>query len=234
MTSPQVLDLEGKKSAWKPLLAATGGFVLLLIVAQALRAVIYLALFRLGIGQTDVGGNAISAAAMLLTGLLLLAALRPSAASLGLTGPAVSRPERLLTAAGGALLLVLAAINVALDPKQLASLLHGCLVTPFFEELIFRGWGWGRIEAAMPARWRGRGTLALTVFLFGLWHLGYVDVIGLRMAAHPEHSAPLSLVMGMKVLVGAAVGLLAGLPRLRSRRVYGSMILHALWNLFGK
>jgi membrane protease YdiL (CAAX protease family) len=238
MTLTQELKLEAEKFAWKPLLRATGWFILLLVITQALRAVIYQLLYRLlplvGIAQTGAFWDVISMASMLLTGIPLLVILQPRAAQLGLDWQAASRKERLFTAAGGSFLLVMAIINLTLDPAQLAVLLHGCLVTPLFEELLFRGWGWGRIDAAMPARWRGWGTLVLVTLLFGLWHLGYTDVISLRMAAHPEHSASLGLIMGMKVVIGLAVGLLAGLARRRSRGVYGAMVVHALWNLFGK
>lgn len=238
MPSTQELDHESEKFSWKPLLVATGWFVLLLAVAQALRAVIYQLLYRLlplvGFEKADAYWDVLSMGAMALTGALLLAVLQPRAGQLGLNWRETSRRERLLTAAGGAFLLVMAAINVWLDPAQLAPVLHGCLVTPLFEELIFRGWGWSRIEAALPARWHGWGTLALVTLLFGLWHLGYTDVIALRMAAHPQNSAPLGLVMGMKVAIGLAVGLLTGLARRRGRSVYGALVLHALWNLFAK
>lgn len=238
MTSTQELDIASDKFSWKPALAATGYFVLLLVVTQALRAVIYQLLYRflprLGVARTEIFWDAISIAAMLLTGVILLVILQPRAVRLGLNWSAASRKERLITLASGALLGVMAAINIALDPSQTIVVLHGCVMTPLFEELIFRGWGWGRIDAVLPARWRGWGTLALVTILFGLWHLGYFDVVGLRMAAHPENSAPLGLILGMKVVIGLAVGLLTGLVRRSSRSVYGSLVIHALWNLFGR
>ncbi len=238
MSLSQELNREGEKFNWKPLLVATGWFALLLVVTQALRAVIYQLLYRLlpllGIEKTGIFWDFLSMGAMTLTGVLLLLVLQPRAGQLGLDWQRASRLERRLTAVGGAFLLVMAAINVWLDLAQLAPVLHGCLVTPLFEELIFRGWGWGRIDAAMPARWRGWGTLIVVTLLFGLWHLGYTDVISLRMAAHPENSAPLSLVMEMKVGIGLAVGLLVGLVRRPSRSVSGALVLHALWNLFAK
>jgi membrane protease YdiL (CAAX protease family) len=37
----------------------------------------------------------------------------------------------------------------------------------------------------------------------------------------------------MKFLTTLVIGLIVGLPRWRTRRVYGSLILHSLINLFG-
>lgn len=234
MPSTQTLNGTSEEFAWKSALKAAGYFGLLLLVAQALRAVIYQLLYHINVAHTEFFWNAISMASMLLTGALLLLVLQPRAAQFGLNWREASRKERLITLAGGSFFVVMAAINIALDPSQWVVVLHGCLVTPLFEELIFRGWGWGRIEAVLPARWRGWGTLAFITLLFGVWHLGYFDVLSLRAAAHPENSAPLSLILGMKVIIGLAVGLLAGLARRKSRCVYGAMVVHALWNLFGR
>ncbi len=238
MTSTQKIDTASEKFSWKPALFVSGYFVLLLAVTQALRAVIYQLFYRLlplvGVAKSEFFWNAISIAAMLVTGALLLAVLQPRATQLGLTWSAASRLERLTTLAGGALLVGMGAINIVLDPAQAIVVLHGCVITPLFEELLFRGWGWGRIDAVLPARWRGWGTLAVVTILFGLWHLGYFDVIGLRTAAHPENSAPLGLILGMKVLIGLVVGLLTGLARRSGRSVYASLVIHALWNLFGR
>lgn len=238
MASTQNLELSEEKLNWKAVLTASGYFVLLLVVTQALRAVIYQVLYRLlprmGLARTDLFWDAISIAAMGLTAAILLVILQPGAARLGLDWRAAPRRERWITLAGGGLLMGMAAVNVALDPSQAIVVLHGCVVTPLFEELLFRGWGWGRINATLPARWRGWGTLVGVSLFFGLWHLGYIDVIGLRTAAHPENSAPLGLIMGWKVAIGLALGLLTGLARRSSRSVYGSLVIHALWNLFAR
>jgi len=37
-----------------------------------------------------------------------------------------------------------------------------------------------------------------------------------------------------KVVIGAAVGFWAGLARWRTGKVYASILVHALWNLFGQ
>jgi membrane protease YdiL (CAAX protease family) len=38
----------------------------------------------------------------------------------------------------------------------------------------------------------------------------------------------------MKLLTTLVIGLIVGLPRWRSGRVYGSLILHSLINVFGR
>lgn len=238
MILKQNVGIEAVKFSWKPLLITTGRFVLLLAAVQALRAVIYQVLFRgltlAGIERTNIFWSGISSATFVLVGVLLLTELHPGVSRLGLGCQGISRRERMFTLAGGLILAALTAVSIAIDPLQILPTIHSCVVIPLFEELLFRGWGWGQIEAALPAHWRGWGALILITVLFGLWHLGYTDVVALRMAAHPEFSAALGKVMASKVIIGAAVGFLAGLARQRSGRVYGSIIIHAMWNLFGK
>lgn len=238
MTSMQNMGSEDVKFNWKPVGIATGRFALLLIAVQALRAVIYQALYAgltlAGMEHDDIFWIVISVAAFILVGVLLLAAFHPGAVQLGLDWQGTSRRERVFTAAGGSLLVVLAGINLVINPSQLPATLDGCLVVPLFEELLFRGWGWKMIEPTLPSRWRGWGTTLIVTAFFGLWHLGYADVVAMHMSAYPRLAAPLGWVMVMKVAIGAAVGLLTGLARWRTGHVYGSFIVHALWNLFGK
>lgn len=238
MTLMQITNNDDVKFNWKPLGIAIGRFVLLLIAVQMLRAVIYQSLYRgltlAGMEHDDIFWIVISVAAFILVGVLLLAVFRPGAVQLGLVWQGASRREWMSTAAGGSLLVVLAGVNIVMNPSQLPATLDGCVAVPLFEELLFRGWGWKQIETTLPARWRGWGALLIVTVLFALWHLGYADVIAMHMAAYPRLAAPLGWVMAMKVVIGAAVGFLAGLARWRSGRVYGSFIIHALWNLFGK
>jgi membrane protease YdiL (CAAX protease family) len=89
------------------------------------------------------------------------------------------------------------------------------------------------LEAALSGKSAGLWTWLLTTALFGLWHVGYVDHLLRVLPLHSE-TASLGVVLIWKVIIGGAVGFLAGWVRWRSGQVYGALLVHGLWNLFGR
>jgi membrane protease YdiL (CAAX protease family) len=172
-------------------------------------------------------------AAFGLVGTALLLVFRPSAASLGLRLEGASRLETAASIGGGLLALGLVAGTYWLDPNLVVVNVSSAVVLPIFEELIFRGWGWGRLERASAGRWAGAVNWLVVSLLFGLWHFGYVDVYLLKIApSWPEMDWGMFLLM--KFLTTFVIGFIVGLPRWRTGRVFGSIILHGLANLFGR
>jgi len=208
------------------------GFVL--IGVQALRALAAWPLWSLlRLEDHDVRSNLISALSFLIVGAVLLVWARPSAASLGLRWSQTSRRAKIAYAAGLSVLLGMVLLSVVFDATLFQVNVHSVVITPLFEELLFRGWGWGRLEPALRGQRGGLWTLLLTTALFGLWHLGYVDHLLRVLPLHGEGMS-LGVVLIWKVMIGGAVGLLAGWVRLRSGQVYGSFLVHGFWNLFGR
>jgi membrane protease YdiL (CAAX protease family) len=69
--------------------------------------------------------------------------------------------------------------------------------------------------------------------VFGLWHFGYMDIYLFKVApANP--SMDWGGFFLMKFLTTSFIGLIVGLPRWRTGRVYGALILHSLINMFGQ
>lgn len=164
-----------------------------------------------------------------ITGVGLFFVFHPNFQSLGLGWGGVSGFEKTLTLVGGALVIVLTLSTFWFGTAIFVSNLISVFTIPLYEELIFRGWAWGKLDQ-IPApgwlRW-----LAVSI-LFGVWHFGYADIYLLKIApAWPEMNWCVFLLM--KFVATLFIGLLVGLPRLRTSRVYGSLILHALVNLFG-
>lgn len=211
-------------------------FMGLLLLAQGMRAAIY----RLGWqlfppGQYDRSSDAISVAAFLLVGVVLYLFLRPDSAGLGLDWQGMKRSGKGCVIVGGALLLGLVLSSVLLDPSLLMANFHAALVVPIFEELLFRGWGWGKLEKAVPpTRFSGLAVYILVTALFAAWHLGYADVIIPRAFPYQPAAPSLKTILFFKVLVGGAVGALSGFARWCTGRVYWSVLLHGLWNIFGR
>ena len=93
------------------------------------------------------------------------------------------------------------------DPATWVTLLCIAAATPIFEEWLFRGYVWRYLRPVFGSGWQ---LVVVTSVLFGLWHLGYADVIAWEIV-QPEalSSAPLWAHLGAKVGVAALMGALA-------------------------
>lgn len=118
----------------------------------------------------------------------------------------------------------------AASPAAWAALVCGALATPIFEELLFRGYVWDRLERVFSKDWQ---VLALSALLFGLWHLGYLDAVAWRMA-QPDTlatAAGLAATMGGKALFATGMGIILGYLRQRSGGCLAPMLFHGYWNV---
>lgn len=104
-------------------------------------------------------------------------------------------------------------------------LIYSGVVTPVFEELIFRGLLWNRLNDALPKAWM---TYAVTALLFALWHFGYVDALAFRV-----HEG-LGTAMLWKAVIGLGYGVALGALRLGTKNCYSTMLLHGALNIFGR
>ncbi|VFE54868.1 CAAX amino protease [Clostridioides difficile] len=104
-------------------------------------------------------------------------------------------------------------------------LVYSSIVTPIFEELIFRGYIWNELNQIFTSEWK---TYIITTILFALWHLGYISSIAFRV------EDDLLNVMIWKVITGLCFGIVLGAVRLKTKNCYSTMILHGVMNLFGR
>lgn len=108
----------------------------------------------------------------------------------------------------------------------ISSLVYSTLITPIFEELIFRGHIWNKLEE----KFNGRLTVyVITTLLFAVWHIGYIDSIAFRMA-----SGNLPFIMLMKVFTGLCFGIVLGAVRCKTKNCYSTILLHSIMNIFGR
>jgi membrane protease YdiL (CAAX protease family) len=224
-----ISQIAGRK-LWLSLLYSLG----FLVILQLIRAGLDLAVSRLL--PTDL--NLRSEYSFLITfgGLtfIWLLVLRPSKSQLGLDLSGMSRTSRLLHISMAAILLLLFVWAAFIDLRLLAANLATALVLPIAEELIFRGYLWNKIETSLTGRWQQPLAWAITTALFALWHIGYVDAVAQNTPAQVLQESSLAFIMFTKVLIGGAVGFLAGLARWKSKSVYAAIFIHALWNTFGR
>ena len=171
-------------------------------------------------------------------GILLFLSVRPSLGSLGLDIRQMGKRVKIVYLIGGIMVIMLALLSPSLwlepSPMTIISVVESVLIYPIFEELLFRGYVWGKLEKQFEGRrFGGIEIIALNSLLFGLWHLGYLDVIYMRTQVQLT-SAPFVTIMFYKVLTGMVFGVLTGVARWRLKSTYGSILVHSFLNIFGR
>ena len=125
-----------------------------------------------------------------------------------------------------AVILLVATPSNYFDGFQAIILLfYGSVITPIFEELIFRGYAWNKLNTVIKKEW---GTYLIITVLFGIWHLGGIESIAFRV------ETGLAKIMLMKVIVGLVYGVILGALRLKTKNSYSTILLHGIMNNFGR
>ena len=109
--------------------------------------------------------------------------------------------------------------------ESILLLVYSSIVTPVFEELIFRGYIWNELNQIFTSEWK---TYIVTTIFFALWHLGYISSIAFRV----EYD--LLNVMIWKIVTGLCFGIVLGAVRLKTKNCYSTMLLHGVMNIFGR
>ena len=101
------------------------------------------------------------------------------------------------------------------------------LVSPVFEEILFRGYLWHRLKKSKIG---DISIIFITSLLFGLFHLfGYYEY-SYETGFTTESPVMLNVVI-QKVLLNVAFGLLLGYIRYKSKKLYPSFLIHAFNNI---
>ncbi len=225
--------IEGKKPGSQSLIAVAAQIVGLLAVIQLIRAALVWALANLlGLADTPVLPGWTDILVFSGIGAVLLGIFLPTGQALGLGWKGQSRRAQMIYGVLIALFLILVLSTIGMGIDILVENIKAALVIPVVEELIFRGWGWTRISARLSGRFAGAITWLVTSLLFGLWHIGYSDVL-LRATAGVA-GLSFGKVLILKLAVALVIGLGAGLIRWRTGKVYGAIFFHGVWNLFGR
>lgn len=204
-------------------------FILLLLLAQGVRALLAWLLLGLAGLEKNIANPIIFAGMAVIVWLVA----RPTWQDLALDLRGTSRGTWWLYGAMALIILMLLAANFLLDHTLWLQNLYSVILVPIVEEALFRGLGWGRLQKALPQKWNGLFTWVLSSVLFGLWHLGYADVI-LWYTDQPVTLSLLPNVMIWKVLVGGFIGGATGLARWKFGKLPGAVFVHALFNIFGR
>ncbi|MCL1963830.1 MAG: CPBP family intramembrane metalloprotease [Firmicutes bacterium] len=139
-------------------------------------------------------------------------------------------PERfhkfyIIGTCAAAILFVTTPSNYTGGFEPIILLIYVSIVTPIFEELIFRGYVWNKLNSITTKEWT---PYIVSSILFAVWHVGYIDSIAFRV------ETGLVNVMFLKVITGLCYGVILGALRLKTKSVYSTMLLHGVMNIFGR
>lgn len=199
--------------------------ILALVVIQVLRAVIFEILF-LTFQPSGPLFFIFRGLDFIIVGIILLLYFRPSLNDLGLRWDNIRLRSRIIYIMGFSVLTILILSQSVFEGEFdiLIGLLVYSIINPIFEELIFRGYIWSKINES-EGMINPDGLTFLTVtLLFSVWQLGYVDVL--------IRYSNLGLIMVLKMIGGLVLGLIVGYLRLKTGKTYASIIFHGLLNLF--
>jgi membrane protease YdiL (CAAX protease family) len=204
--------------------------IIILIIIQLLRAFVMDSLwYMIKPGENIVLFQILNGISFLIVGILLLVLFKPSINDLSLNLDDVRKRTKIIYFAGMIALPVFIVLPVVLGAELdiiMLSFIFG-LIVPAFEELLFRGYLWNNMQNSLKGKHSGLITWITITILFGLWHIGYIDVF----LIHPKEFALVPLLIG-KIEVGLILGAVVGFIRLKTNKVYGSFLFHGFWNIF--
>lgn len=200
-----------------------GEIIALLVIIQFLLFVMEQGVFFL-IPRTDYIDHMATMLGMIVLTICLLIIARKLRINLSVF-PAKFNTVYILTSIVAAILLIATPSNFTDGIQSIILLVYGSIVTPVFEELIFRGYVWNKLNSIFSKEWK---TYITSTILFGLWHFGYISSIAFRVNEGLFH------VMIWKVITGLCFGIVLGIVRMKTKNCYSTILVHSIMNIFGR
>ena len=223
------MEILKKSQEYKPFIKLLGKLIAILIIIQILRAFVMDSLwYVIKPGENIILFQILNGISFLIVGIFLLILFKPSLKTLSLNLDDVRKRTKIIYFAGLTALPVFIILPVFLGAELdiiVLSFIFG-LVVPAFEELLFRGYLWNNMQNSLKGKRSGLITWITITLLFGLWHIGYIDVF----LIHPKEFAVMPLLVG-KIEIGLILGAIVGFIRLKTNKVYGSFLFHGFWNI---
>ncbi|WP_414469562.1 CPBP family intramembrane glutamic endopeptidase [Methanobacterium sp. ACI-7] len=224
------MNIYKSKENYNPFIKVSGKLILVLIIIQLFRAsVMYGLWYFIKPGPDIIMFQILNGLSFLIVGIVLLILIRPSLKELGLNLDDVKKRTKTMYILGVITLIILVVLPYTFA-YELDVLILGIvfgLITPAFEELLFRGYLWNKTENVVKTGKSGLITWIIITLMFGLWHIGYLDVFLL----HPKQF-DLMPILTTKIMIGLVLGAIVGFIRFKTKKVCGSFLFHGLWNTF--
>ena len=118
-------------------------------------------------------------------------------------------------------LFIIAPSNFVQGFSSVMSIIYGSIVTPVYEELLFRGYVWNRFSKVMSSK---LNIFLWNIALFTIWHLFYIipDMI----------SGNWDVLQLLKLVAGLGYGTILGLIRLKTENCWATILAHGIMNFF--
>ncbi|MPM66121.1 hypothetical protein SDC9_113028 [bioreactor metagenome] len=129
---------------------------------------------------------------------------------------------------GAVLLLILTSPSflTKISIETILPLLYTAIMTPIYEELIFRSYIWNILKKENMDEIK---IYFLTTVLFSVYHIGYIDEI--IMTSGFNHMA---LIIMIKCSLMLSYGFFIGFFRYRIKNSYSCILVHGFINIFGR
>jgi len=197
-----------------------------LIALQLLRAGLKELIFSFT-ERTLLTDTIISLSFMAVIGCVILITAKKRCFNLSLPPQKFAKVYIIATVIVAAILVSTPFIAQDLTLYSVVALLYGAAVTPFFEEVIFRGFVWETVRIKTD-----KSAYIISTVLFAVWHIGYIDTALWRTSLFfPDSNVP--EIMFWKVITGLIIGIVLGGVRYKTKNAYSSMLLHCLINTVG-
>ena len=202
----------------------TIGFMILVLLLLSLSLFVIKRIIFFFVARTDFSDYMASMVSMIILTSIILRLSRKAEINLSIF-PDKFTVSYIIVSIISVVLFIASPSNYKGGIESILLLVYSSIVTPIFEELIFRGYIWNELNQIFTSEWK---TYIITTIFFALWHLGYISSIAFRV----EYD--LLNVMIWKVITGLCFGIVLGAVRLKTKNCYSTMILHGVMNLFGR
>lgn len=190
-------------------------------------------LLRIGIEQgvfcfverTNFISSVATAAAMILLTIVILVFRKLSGKTLSIM-PETFNKGYIIATILFIVMLVLTAVLFSYNLRDWFMLIYASVITPIFEEILFRGYIWNRLKESFSKEVL---VYILNAVLFAVWHLGYWEGIAFRCG-----NTEILHIMLWKVIIGLGFGIIVGALRCKTHNCYSTIMLHGIMNMFGK
>ena len=202
----------------------TIGFMILVLLLLSLSLFVIKRIIFFFVARTDFSDYMASMVSMIILTSIILRLSRKAEINLSIF-PDKFTVSYIIVSIISVVLFIASPSNYKGGIEPILLLVYSSIVTPIFEELIFRGYIWNELNQIFTSEWK---TYIITTILFALWHLGYISSIAFRV------EDDLLNVMIWKVITALCFGIVLGAVRLKTKNCYSTMLLHGVMNLFGR
>lgn len=201
------------------------GVLAFLVIMQLLRIIIK-QLFFLVVPKTNFTDRVASMLAASILSILIVIMAKSRKMKLAVFPERIGIAGGIGIAAYLALLVSTPFVTSSQSLPKLVLLFYSAVLTPIFEELLFRTLLWQLFWEQFENEW---SCYIGTTLFFSLWHLGYADSLLLRVGISGLLNALL-----WKLAIGLFFGIVLGALRKKSRCGLYPMLLHGAMNILGR